>query len=198
MSLPVSVLPLVAVAQTVARQRVRAAGVPSLNGQEIPRKAVSRFDRLPYATGELLPCSEELEEWAPSSVLDQLARQSDFVAGVQQWVGDGAHHGMRCDIKIQSAAADTRTVSWHRHPAMPEQLGLPARVVHTLWTRRFNWLRQAYHHTDVHPSEELPLRMFLMLELSLIHISEPTRLLSISYAVFCLKKKKKKKTRKKK
>eukprot|EP00658_Telonema_sp_P-2_P066656 TRINITY_DN55622_c0_g1_i1.p1 TRINITY_DN55622_c0_g1~~TRINITY_DN55622_c0_g1_i1.p1 ORF type:complete len:260 (-),score=64.04 TRINITY_DN55622_c0_g1_i1:82-861(-) len=30
------------------------------------------------------------------------------------------------------------------------------------------------------------------LELSLIHISEPTRLLSISYAVFCLKKKNKK------
>ena len=30
------------------------------------------------------------------------------------------------------------------------------------------------------------------LDLSLIHISEPTRLLSISYAVFCLKKKKKK------
>src|SRR5678816_586586 len=29
-----------------------------------------------------------------------------------------------------------------------------------------------------------------MLTLSLIHISEPTRLLSISYAVFCLKKKK--------
>eukprot|EP00658_Telonema_sp_P-2_P008212 TRINITY_DN1307_c0_g1_i2.p1 TRINITY_DN1307_c0_g1~~TRINITY_DN1307_c0_g1_i2.p1 ORF type:complete len:107 (+),score=43.03 TRINITY_DN1307_c0_g1_i2:133-453(+) len=31
----------------------------------------------------------------------------------------------------------------------------------------------------------------LEIELSLIHISEPTRLLSISYAVFCLKKKKK-------
>src|SRR5678816_4862004 len=30
--------------------------------------------------------------------------------------------------------------------------------------------------------------------LSLIHISEPTRLLSISYAVFCLKKKKKQST----
>eukprot|EP00658_Telonema_sp_P-2_P067687 TRINITY_DN56618_c0_g1_i1.p1 TRINITY_DN56618_c0_g1~~TRINITY_DN56618_c0_g1_i1.p1 ORF type:complete len:100 (-),score=19.45 TRINITY_DN56618_c0_g1_i1:45-344(-) len=29
-----------------------------------------------------------------------------------------------------------------------------------------------------------------VLHLSLIHISEPTRLLSISYAVFCLKKKK--------
>ena len=32
------------------------------------------------------------------------------------------------------------------------------------------------------------------LDLSLIHISEPTRLLSISYAVFCLKKKKKTKS----
>ena len=34
--------------------------------------------------------------------------------------------------------------------------------------------------------------------LSLIKISEPTRLLSISYAVFCLKKKKKKKNKNKK
>ena len=34
-------------------------------------------------------------------------------------------------------------------------------------------------------------------DLSLIHISEPTRLLSISYAVFCLKKKKKATTRNK-
>src|SRR5660398_292122 len=34
--------------------------------------------------------------------------------------------------------------------------------------------------------------------LSLIHISEPTRLRRISYAVFCLKKKKKEKKKKKK
>ena len=34
--------------------------------------------------------------------------------------------------------------------------------------------------------------------LSLIHISEPTRLRRISYAVFCLKKKKKNKEKKKK
>eukprot|EP00658_Telonema_sp_P-2_P010104 TRINITY_DN13806_c0_g1_i6.p1 TRINITY_DN13806_c0_g1~~TRINITY_DN13806_c0_g1_i6.p1 ORF type:complete len:334 (-),score=63.46 TRINITY_DN13806_c0_g1_i6:100-1101(-) len=38
----------------------------------------------------------------------------------------------------------------------------------------------------------LGLRPAAVLHLSLIHISEPTRLLSISYAVFCLKKKKKK------
>src|SRR5674536_143298 len=37
-----------------------------------------------------------------------------------------------------------------------------------------------------------PVSLIALLYLSLIHISEPTRLLSISYAVFCLKKKKKK------
>ena len=40
------------------------------------------------------------------------------------------------------------------------------------------------------------IRVILMIGLSLIHISEPTRLRRISYAVFCLKKKKKKKTTK--
>eukprot|EP00658_Telonema_sp_P-2_P047866 TRINITY_DN3643_c0_g1_i2.p1 TRINITY_DN3643_c0_g1~~TRINITY_DN3643_c0_g1_i2.p1 ORF type:complete len:128 (+),score=31.13 TRINITY_DN3643_c0_g1_i2:134-517(+) len=39
------------------------------------------------------------------------------------------------------------------------------------------------------PSEHVMRAMAV--RLSLIHISEPTRLLSISYAVFCLKKKKK-------
>src|SRR5674536_5822 len=38
--------------------------------------------------------------------------------------------------------------------------------------------------------EDIVLAVVLLL-VSLIHISEPTRLLSISYAVFCLKKKKK-------
>ena len=36
-------------------------------------------------------------------------------------------------------------------------------------------------------------RFITLLELSLIHISEPTRRTPISYAVFCLKKKKKEK-----
>src|SRR5678816_4278085 len=43
------------------------------------------------------------------------------------------------------------------------------------------------------PGPIVPGKKFIVkwLALSLIHISEPTRLLSISYAVFCLKKKKK-------
>eukprot|EP00658_Telonema_sp_P-2_P047546 TRINITY_DN36177_c0_g1_i1.p1 TRINITY_DN36177_c0_g1~~TRINITY_DN36177_c0_g1_i1.p1 ORF type:complete len:112 (-),score=1.47 TRINITY_DN36177_c0_g1_i1:42-377(-) len=40
------------------------------------------------------------------------------------------------------------------------------------------------------PPDRAPLYPYSALILSLIHISEPTRLLSISYAVFCLKKKK--------
>eukprot|EP00658_Telonema_sp_P-2_P054745 TRINITY_DN43542_c0_g1_i2.p2 TRINITY_DN43542_c0_g1~~TRINITY_DN43542_c0_g1_i2.p2 ORF type:complete len:130 (-),score=49.23 TRINITY_DN43542_c0_g1_i2:81-470(-) len=43
--------------------------------------------------------------------------------------------------------------------------------------------------SDKAATHKLDLRF--VYELSLIHISEPTRLLSISYAVFCLKKKKK-------
>ena len=39
--------------------------------------------------------------------------------------------------------------------------------------------------------DEADLRTLIACILSLIHISEPTRLLSISYAVFCLTKKKK-------
>src|SRR5678816_1359929 len=43
---------------------------------------------------------------------------------------------------------------------------------------------------DVHLHDRLSLVTYIIsYYLSLIHISEPTRLLSISYAVFCLKKK---------
>src|SRR5678816_1286637 len=45
-------------------------------------------------------------------------------------------------------------------------------------------------HWEPQVEGALPDKMPYILELSLIHISEPTRLLSISYAVFCLKKKK--------
>src|SRR5450756_2804820 len=46
------------------------------------------------------------------------------------------------------------------------------------------------HHLPPHVRRQLSKR------LSLIHISEPTRLGMISYAVFCLKKKKKRKQKK--
>ena len=42
---------------------------------------------------------------------------------------------------------------------------------------------------QVHESDFYYYDYIIAMDLSLIHISEPTRLLSISYAVFCLKKK---------
>ena len=48
-----------------------------------------------------------------------------------------------------------------------------------LWTKKDNKTLDNYIHQYKYAGK-----------LSLIHISEPTRLLSISYAVFCLKKKK--------
>src|SRR5678815_3937384 len=45
----------------------------------------------------------------------------------------------------------------------------------------------AHSNHDEHKNSPLDCAVLI---LSLIHISEPTRLLSISYAVFCLKKKK--------
>src|SRR5678816_4669325 len=56
-------------------------------------------------------------------------------------------------------------------------------------------LREKQKLRRIYGMLEVPFRRFFGLAerqkgISLIHISEPTRLLSISYAVFCLKKKK--------
>src|SRR5678816_470345 len=65
------------------------------------------------------------------------------------------------------AARDHGTFCISCHTTLPYALARPR-------------LRDALHESGPSPAEAL----------SLIHISEPTRLLSISYAVFCLKKKK--------
>src|SRR5678816_641770 len=53
------------------------------------------------------------------------------------------------------------------------------------------WSNDGTSFAGSEPAAAVPLTVAKGLYLSLIHISEPTRLLSISYAVFCLKKKKK-------
>jgi len=60
-----------------------------------------------------------------------------------------------------------------------------------LYDRDLSWLSFNYRVLLEAQSESVPLLERLrFLALSLIHISEPTRLRRISYAVFCLKKKK--------
>eukprot|EP00658_Telonema_sp_P-2_P042552 TRINITY_DN3056_c0_g1_i16.p1 TRINITY_DN3056_c0_g1~~TRINITY_DN3056_c0_g1_i16.p1 ORF type:complete len:159 (-),score=11.90 TRINITY_DN3056_c0_g1_i16:66-542(-) len=64
-------------------------------------------------------------------------------------------------------------------------------VEHIMRDVNYGWLIRYMHANGA--------SMFFIVvyvHLSLIHISEPTRLLSISYAVFCLKKKKKKNKKK--
>src|SRR5450756_2328373 len=63
--------------------------------------------------------------------------------------------------------------------------------------RRFMLMRKLLEHVGVDPGR-VNMSWVSASELSLIHISEPTRLGMISYAVFCLKKKKKQKKNKKK
>ena len=72
-----------------------------------------------------------------------------------------------------------------------------------VYCRRFNYPEPMRKYRGVHLvtlpsihtraldtlSHALLSTFHVLLNLSLIHISEPTRLLSISYAVFCLKKK---------
>ena len=65
----------------------------------------------------------------------------------------------------------TAKVAPHANPAMPMKMPFGPKSF-----QNFEW----------------PMPNMLMGNLSLIHISEPTRRYAISYAVFCLKKKKKK------
>src|SRR5450756_2902231 len=82
----------------------------------------------------------------------------------------------RCIDTIRFLAVDAVQKAKSGHPGMP--MGAAA-AAYTLFTRhlRFDPADPAWPDRD----------------LSLIHISEPTRLGMISYAVFCLKKKKKQK-----
>src|SRR5678815_5580389 len=88
------------------------------------------------------------------------------------------------------------TGSFSRAQGAPRHHQTPGRA-----TRTSMWWKSGSHHPSMRISmigsfRELPPTVRgrgQPLSLSLIHISEPTRLLSISYAVFCLKKKKKQK-----
>src|SRR5450756_2864662 len=79
---------------------------------------------------------------------------------------------------------------------VPRDLGVEGRGQHVTLTHRDD---PTGGGAGLHPRQHLGTRPDLLdprrtdEHLSLIHISEPTRLGMISYAVFCLKKKKKKK-----
>src|SRR5665647_3820688 len=88
--------------------------------------------------------------------------------------------------------------------SLPTPEGLPREWVKAAAENRnedeklFSMIREAFRrkidvgvHVPTYPQFRDKIGQFL--DLSLIHISEPTRRTPISYAVFCLKKKKKEK-----
>eukprot|EP00658_Telonema_sp_P-2_P051863 TRINITY_DN3997_c0_g1_i4.p1 TRINITY_DN3997_c0_g1~~TRINITY_DN3997_c0_g1_i4.p1 ORF type:complete len:133 (+),score=24.01 TRINITY_DN3997_c0_g1_i4:161-559(+) len=89
------------------------------------------------------------------------------------------HHGSdSLSVKEQRSQSCCTLLSTAR-PAPPDQDGVAAGRI----SQPVSWQGQSVSRSAIICGQgEL---------LSLIHISEPTRLLSISYAVFCLKKKKK-------
>src|SRR5678815_6159846 len=81
----------------------------------------------------------------------------------------------RCHARLTTCAGSRRFVAGTLCGFRFELTGLARLRVVTLPAQRREDPRLLHHFLE-------------RLELSLIHISEPTRLLSISYAVFCLKK----------
>eukprot|EP00658_Telonema_sp_P-2_P006819 TRINITY_DN12573_c0_g2_i4.p1 TRINITY_DN12573_c0_g2~~TRINITY_DN12573_c0_g2_i4.p1 ORF type:complete len:406 (+),score=103.76 TRINITY_DN12573_c0_g2_i4:254-1471(+) len=92
-------------------------------------------------------------------------------------------------LKRRRSAADFKTVGpiWRAAPRSPARTPTPALTEPTQAHNPQKKRRLCDNITQDEAEAEAEAE-----GLSLIHISEPTRLLSISYAVFCLKKKKKK------
>eukprot|EP00826_Nyctotherus_ovalis_P029793 TRINITY_DN2362_c0_g1_i3.p2 TRINITY_DN2362_c0_g1~~TRINITY_DN2362_c0_g1_i3.p2 ORF type:complete len:309 (-),score=82.20 TRINITY_DN2362_c0_g1_i3:10-936(-) len=139
------------------------------------------FNVTPKVEYEEVPELHSKHEWEPGSVVGTLRMVFDMVTNFLNKSELLAMDKMSGACRTQS---DGFSVEFSKaldmisenHPEAARQL---------LWS--FRPLKVIYASCDG-----------IIQELSLIHISEPTRLLSISYAVFCLKKKKKKKKNKKK
>src|SRR5678815_65290 len=89
--------------------------------------------------------------------------------------------GKRLDYRVRSAALSYSTRQMTAYKNAQQHVVMKGRDFHFV----------SYDGTPANEKRgivETGPMWYLML--SLIHISEPTRLLSISYAVFCLKKKK--------
>eukprot|EP00658_Telonema_sp_P-2_P005798 TRINITY_DN12190_c0_g2_i1.p1 TRINITY_DN12190_c0_g2~~TRINITY_DN12190_c0_g2_i1.p1 ORF type:complete len:192 (+),score=68.42 TRINITY_DN12190_c0_g2_i1:179-754(+) len=105
-----------------------------------------------------------------------------------QWWTKNKDGGDKDAIKAQRAA-EMKRIQMEEQVMMEEAMGMrPRRERHQIEMEAHE-LREVLKRGQVAEEQR---EFYNNADLSLIHISEPTRLLSISYAVFCLKKKKKK------
>src|SRR5678816_2924001 len=99
-----------------------------------------------------------------------------------------ARNGMAaiCSDAVISAPTERTASAANEMPSMVRRPRITSRIAASVVEPR----RLQAVHRGVAAAGRDQLIVPAVLDLSLIHISEPTRLLSISYAVFCLKKKK--------
>src|SRR5450756_2884129 len=115
------------------------------------------------------------------------ARHKRDLARPVDIIGVGASQlGMVCDTPGMLNMTTRELWSWAASEALNDA-GIPATEIEALFVG--NMIAE---HTEGQYHLPYVLAQWTGLGLSLIHISEPTRLGMISYAVFCLKKKKKK------
>eukprot|EP00658_Telonema_sp_P-2_P071534 TRINITY_DN60783_c0_g1_i1.p1 TRINITY_DN60783_c0_g1~~TRINITY_DN60783_c0_g1_i1.p1 ORF type:complete len:238 (-),score=77.07 TRINITY_DN60783_c0_g1_i1:33-746(-) len=181
----------------MAHDVVRAAGDKLFRVQD--QADEDRFN-LREETADLADENTELKEQKMAMELDAAELKARYETALQEAHGEisrlkeiGSQEEQNLRERFSKGRANTlRNV--HARFAASE-----ARKALTSW--RYAWMRAnleaARHGTEAFTSRQRRLsgaacggrRGWTVLILSLIHISEPTRLLSISYAVFCLKKK---------
>eukprot|EP00658_Telonema_sp_P-2_P078724 TRINITY_DN7441_c0_g1_i3.p1 TRINITY_DN7441_c0_g1~~TRINITY_DN7441_c0_g1_i3.p1 ORF type:complete len:301 (+),score=90.61 TRINITY_DN7441_c0_g1_i3:180-1082(+) len=120
---------------------------------------------------------EQLEAQLESSIDSHIARVMDLEADMENRSRDTEYHKKRAEDAEEALVRERKLVV-----SLQNMLGAISHQVSGL---------PSTPPVNRAPSPN-PLVIGTQVILSLIHISEPTRLLSISYAVFCLKKKKKK------
>ena len=106
--------------------------------------------------------------------LDELFAEAQITRSMLEGVAFGRGPGAFTGVRIATAASQAIAMAFDLPVAPVSTLAAIAKRVHR--EKGFNKVAVAI---DARMGE---------VYLSLIHISEPTRLLSISYAVFCLKK----------
>eukprot|EP00658_Telonema_sp_P-2_P067658 TRINITY_DN5658_c0_g2_i3.p1 TRINITY_DN5658_c0_g2~~TRINITY_DN5658_c0_g2_i3.p1 ORF type:complete len:184 (+),score=56.82 TRINITY_DN5658_c0_g2_i3:263-814(+) len=97
------------------------------------------------------------------------------------WVSLGIAVGGNPIVSQSTTTTTTAAPMWLLSRNMQSTATTPSKLPQIITTK-------ALYNGTINVSNN---NIYLSRHLSLIHISEPTRLLSISYAVFCLKKKKK-------
>eukprot|EP00658_Telonema_sp_P-2_P034525 TRINITY_DN2519_c0_g1_i19.p1 TRINITY_DN2519_c0_g1~~TRINITY_DN2519_c0_g1_i19.p1 ORF type:complete len:604 (-),score=234.24 TRINITY_DN2519_c0_g1_i19:29-1840(-) len=167
-----------AVTQRAAEDAAMQAAVQQAKAQQVAKQL---SNHLATANRNQAAAQQEVDQAAAS---EQAAIKSAVAAGADPATDPQAVLAAAAKEAAKSKAADQQAESVAARQAVDASTQQAAAAAKDQVEANANAAKQAAAALNVKKTADA--------ELSLIHISEPTRLLSISYAVFCLKKKKKK------